>query len=155
MDQKEAIITSWCRLVKTLNSCFVRSVGQRTNKQLSKCMFPEWSLDRSGLCCADTYFHDLRGRPTSSVTFLLVSVWVDALPYCSGCLQTATISDHHFLHCCADISDIKVETSVRMSTPVGFRDTVSNEIHHEFNISNSSQFAPYFLCCVKHVPLKE
>ncbi len=47
------IITSWCRFVKSLNSCFVRSVCKTTNKKLLKCLFSEWSSDQSELCYAN------------------------------------------------------------------------------------------------------
>lgn len=91
MDQKDTEITaSQCKI---------------TSQQLLKCLFPEWSMDRSGLSCADTYFHDLPGSPTPSVTLphassFFVLSGVNVLSYSSGCLLKNTISVHYpLLHC--------------------------------------------------------
>lgn len=59
MDQKDAETTSsqW-RLIKSPNSCFVRSLS----------VF--WCVE---LCCAETYFQDLPGCPPSLLTFFHAS----------------------------------------------------------------------------------
>ncbi len=41
---------------KSLTSCFVRSVGKITSKQLLKSLFSEWSWDRSGSRIIDSTF---------------------------------------------------------------------------------------------------
>lgn len=67
MDQKDTEITaSQCKI---------------TSQQLLKCLFPEWSMDRSGLSCADTYFHDLPGSPTYWLSFLHASSFYVLSPY--------------------------------------------------------------------------
>ncbi len=66
-NQKDAeITTKWCRFVNSLNSCFVRSVSKMTSKQISKCLFSEWSSDRLGLCYANVVAAPSTLRITSS-----------------------------------------------------------------------------------------
>ena len=119
MCQKSDKITSYCRFVKSLNSCFVMSVCQTTSKQLLKCLFPEYSrIDKSYMLCSPAYFPKytvyseliLPGCLSFSLTSLDAAPYMSCVgtsrcfTYTSGCLQTATISDSYPIlqcYCCS------------------------------------------------------
>ena len=83
--------------------------------QLLKCLFTEWSLGRSLLCCAETYFHNLPGDLTSSLTFFLASSLFVLSLYKYICYCTALMSANWstIKDCCLLVYNLDFSVNIR------------------------------------------